>query len=186
MNKAVFLDRDGTINVEKNYLYRIEDFEFLPGVIAGLKRFTEAGYLLIIVTNQSGIARGYYTEEQYKTLEKWMLQQLEVENIEIAGVYYCPHLEDAPIEKYRGKCSCRKPQLGLFERAVAIHNIDLEHSIAVGDKIRDLAICKKSSTQGYLVYSDGVTDSGVTADNIHCVSGGIEQVADIVLKGENK
>ena len=77
MNKAVFLDRDGTINVEKNYLYRIDDFEFLPGVLEGLRRFKEAGYLLIIVTNQSGIGRGYYTEKQYKELETWMCDQLE-------------------------------------------------------------------------------------------------------------
>lgn len=184
MNKAVFLDRDGTINVEKNYLYRIEDFEFLPEVITGLKRLKEAGYLLIIVTNQSGIARGYYTEDQYKVLEEWMLQQLENEDITIDGVYYCPHLKDAPIEKYRINCNCRKPQLGMFERAVAEHDIDLQQSIAIGDKIRDLAICNVSGTQGYLVYCDDVIGDDSISENVHYVSGGINLVADIVLKGD--
>ena len=89
-NKAIFLDRDGTINVDKHYLYRVEDFEFLPGVIDALKMLQDAGYLLIVVTNQSGIARGYYTEEEYKQLEKWMNNELLNYEIHIAESYETP------------------------------------------------------------------------------------------------
>lgn len=153
MNKAVFLDRDGTINVEKNYLYRIVDFEFLPGVIEALKKFQELGYLLIIVTNQSGIARGYYTEEDLYNLNKWMCSELEREGIHITQVYYCPHLPDAQIERYRGECACRKPALGMYEQAIQDWNIDVTASIAIGDKLRDLVICKYTECRGYLIGS---------------------------------
>jgi D-glycero-D-manno-heptose 1,7-bisphosphate phosphatase len=150
MNKAVFLDRDGTINVEKNYLYKIEDFEFLPGVIEGLKLLQDAGYLLIIITNQSGIARGYYTEEDFNRLNNWMLNQLKENGVNISKVYYCPHLPDSPVEKYRKDCDCRKPKLGMFLQAVVDYNIDLCKSFAIGDKIRDCGICDKEC-HGYLI-----------------------------------
>lgn len=180
MKKAVFLDRDGTINVEKNYLYKIEEFEFLPGVIEGLKRFKMAGYLLIVLTNQSGIARGYYTENQYRILEKWMLNTLEKQRVVIDKVYYCPHLPDAEVEKYRKVCTCRKPGLGMFERAIQECKIDVSSSICVGDKMRDLALCENGITRGYLLYAN---DESTVSFNtkIHRVKGGILQVAEEVL-----
>ena len=130
MNKAIFLDRDGTINVEKHYLYKIEDFEFLPGVIAALKKLQDVGFLLIIITNQSGIARGYYSEEDFLKLNTWMLDELKRHDVFILDVYYCPHLPDASIDKYRKTCECRKPKLGMFDQAVIEHNIDLGHSFS--------------------------------------------------------
>lgn len=151
MNKAIFLDRDGTINVEKNYLYKIEDFEFLPGVIDALRQLQRAGYLLIIITNQSGIARGYYTEEDFRKLNEWMLTTLKGQGVTITDVYYCPHLPDTQIVEYRKNCNCRKPKLGLYEQAVREHNIDLSQSYAIGDKIRDCAICKTTDCQGFLI-----------------------------------
>ena len=151
MNKAVFLDRDGTINVEKNYLYKIEDFEFLPGVIDGLKLLQEAGFLLIIITNQSGIARGYYNEEDFDRLNHWMLEQLKNAGVIISRVYYCPHLPDAPVEMYRKDCDCRKPKLGMFDQAIRDYNIDISLSYAIGDKLRDCAVCENTSCKGFLV-----------------------------------
>ena len=150
-NKAVFLDRDGTINVEKHYLYKIEDFELLPSVVEGLKKLQEAGYLLIVITNQSGIARGYYTEEEYNRLNQHMLGVLESKGVYISDVFYCPHLPDAKIEKYRVDCNCRKPKLGMFYDAVKKWNIDLEQSWAIGDKERDLAICDGTGCRGIIV-----------------------------------
>ena len=88
--KIAFLDRDGTINKDKNYIYKIDDFEFLPGVISGLKKLQQNGFLLVIVTNQSGVARGYYKEEDIEVLHKWMFQELEKSGVSIAKVYYCP------------------------------------------------------------------------------------------------
>ena len=151
MNKAIFLDRDGTINVEKNYLFRKEDFEFLPGVIDALKKLQEAGYILIIITNQSGIARGYYTEKDFEILNRWMLSELKNRGVIIAKVYYCPHLPDAEVAEYRRDCECRKPKLGMYMQAVRDYDIDFWQSYAVGDKIRDCAICEKTNCKGYLI-----------------------------------
>lgn len=151
MNKAIFLDRDGTINVEKNYLYKIEDFEFLPGVIEGLKLLQNAGYILVIITNQSGIGRGYYTENDFDKLNRWMLDYLASKGINIAKVYYCPHLPDAKVEEYKKDCDCRKPGLGLYMQAINDFNIDVNSSYVIGDKIRDCAICLKTGCKGFLV-----------------------------------
>lgn len=151
MNKAVFLDRDGTINVDKAYLSKIEEFEYLPGVIQGLRMLQDAGFILIIVTNQSGIARGYYTEEDFLELNKWMLSDLRKKGIKIAKVYYCPHHPNGKIEKYKLDCNCRKPKLGMYEEAIEDFDIDLSRSFTIGDKIRDLAICEKTSCRGYLI-----------------------------------
>ena len=158
MNKAVFLDRDGTINVEKNYLFKIEDFEFLPGVIEALKLFQENGYKLIIITNQSGIARGYYTEEDFHKLNDWMIDTLKKYGIYIDAVYYCPHHPDAINQEYRMDCQCRKPNIGLFIKAAEEFNIDLSKSIAIGDKIRDCSICSTTSCSGYLIGNNESTD----------------------------
>ena len=158
MNKAIFLDRDGTINVEKNYLYKIEDFEFLPGVVEGLKLLQEAGYLLIIITNQSGIARGFYTEDDFLILNSWMLGVLKKSDVNITAVYYCPHLPDAHIEKYRKDCECRKPKLGLFNDAINEYDIDINNSFAIGDKVRDLEICFHSSCRGFLIGNNEKKD----------------------------
>lgn len=151
MNKAIFLDRDGTLNLEKHYLYKIEDFEWLPGVIEALRLLQDAGYLLIVVTNQSGIGRGYYTEEEYLELERWMRQALQKQGIRLTAVYHCPHLPDAQVEEYRKDCMCRKPKLGLFRQAMADWDIDVDGSYAIGDKIRDCALCAKTGCQGFLI-----------------------------------
>ena len=151
MNKAIFLDRDGTINVEKHYLYKVEDFEFLPGVVDALQQLHQAGYLLLVITNQSGIGRGYYTEEDFLKLNDWMVSDLKQQGVTITGVYFCPHLPDAQVEKYRKDCECRKPKLGMYRQAIADHDIDLSQSYAIGDKIRDCAICETTDCRGFLI-----------------------------------
>jgi len=113
-SKAVFLDRDGTINVDKAYVYKIADFEFLPGAKEALSLLADAGYRLVIITNQSGVARGYYTEDDVRVLHDWLLETLAREGIGIAGIYCCPHHPEAQIEAFRMDCGCRKPGLGLF------------------------------------------------------------------------
>ncbi len=150
--KAVFLDRDGTINVDKDYLYRIEDFEFIQGVIDALKIFQEKDYLPVIVTNQSGIARGYYSEEDLIKLNTWLTKRLEREDIFLGGIYYCPHLPDAPVKRYNCICDCRKPKTGLFYRAAQELDIDLNNSIVIGDRERDIELSKEiNGCRGYLV-----------------------------------
>lgn len=151
MRKTIFLDRDGTINVEKNYLYKIEEFEFLPGVLPALAKLQRLGYQLIVITNQSGIGRGYYTEAQYHILTDWMCDTLQKQGITLTAVYHCPHHPQAVIEAYRRDCDCRKPGLGLFWQAAREWQVDWAHSYAIGDKLRDCAICKQTACRGFLI-----------------------------------
>ena len=150
-NKAAFLDRDGTINVDKDYLYKTEDFEYLPNVIEGLRLLQAQGFLLVVITNQSGIARGYYTEEDFLRLDKWMQDDLRSKGVEIAASYYCPHLPNGAIKQYAIKCDCRKPKIGLFEKAIKELDLNPAQCIAIGDRQRDLCFCKEAGCRGYLV-----------------------------------
>ena len=138
MNKALFLDRDGVINVEKDYLFRIEDFEFIQGVFDTLRAYQDAGYLLIIVTNQAGIARGYYTEEDFRVLNRWMLKEFEKHGINITKVYYSPYHPENGTGAYKKDTSCRKPNPGMILTAAREFDIDLEQSLLVGDKESDI------------------------------------------------
>lgn len=151
MNKAIFLDRDGTINVEKQYLYKSEDFEFIHKAIDGMKLLQNAGFKLFVITNQSGIARGFFTEDEFHKLNDWMLKELRKNNVNISKVYYCPHLNNAKIEEYRIKCNCRKPLLGMYEKAIDEFSINLAESYAIGDKLRDCAICECTACRGFLI-----------------------------------
>ena len=188
MNKAIFLDRDGTINVEKHYLFKIEDFEFLPGAIAALKKLQDAGFLLIIITNQSGIARGYYSEGDFFKLNTWMLEELKWHDVIITDVYFCPHLPDANVERYRKACECRKPNLGMFEQAVVEHNIDIGRSFAIGDKLRDCVICEKTDCRGFLI---GAQEKDVVIEEVRsgkrrniCYATSLSDCADRIIKIE--
>lgn len=133
MKKALFLDRDGVINVEINYLHRIEDFQFINGVFDICRYYQDLDYIVIVVTNQSGISRGYYNEKDFDKLTTWMIKEFEKNSVEIKKVYYCPHHPDIT-----GECSCRKPKPGMLLEAAKEFNIDLKNSIIVGDKERDI------------------------------------------------
>ncbi|MDD5156424.1 D-glycero-beta-D-manno-heptose 1,7-bisphosphate 7-phosphatase [Sulfurimonas sp.] len=133
MNKALFLDRDGVVNIEINYLYKIEDFIFVDGIFELCKHYQELGYALFVVTNQSGIARGYYTDENFNTLTSWMIKEFLKHSIEIKKTYYCPHFPEIS-----GECSCRKPNSGMLLQARNEFDIDLENSILIGDKESDI------------------------------------------------
>lgn len=179
--KAIFLDRDGTINVEKNYLYKKEKFEFLEGSLDAMRQLYDSGFLLFVVTNQSGIARGFYTEDDFMELNRWMLEEMEKHGVKIAGVSYCPHHPDAKVERYRKNCECRKPATGLFRDIINEFGIDTSRSFAVGDKERDLSICMESDVRGFLLYSH----EEETVGNIRKIRGGLYEAAGIIL-GRNK
>jgi len=153
--KAVFLDRDGVINVDKGYLSRWEDFEFLPGAVDAMRRFVQAGYALVIVTNQSGLARGYYSVAQYEERASRIKGYLEQRGVHITGMYYCPHYKDGIIEELSIQCECRKPAPGMLLKAQSDYGLDMAHSILVGDKISDIQAANAAGVgRSYLVVSD--------------------------------
>ena len=135
--KAVFLDRDGVINIDKTYVYKIDDFEFVDGIFEVLKEFLKKGYKLFIVTNQSGIGRGYYSEDDFFKLTSYMLDKLKKEGIEITKVYHCPHSPES-------KCECRKPKPAMLLRAKEEFDVDMANSIMIGDKKSDIEAGKNA------------------------------------------
>lgn len=136
--KVAFLDRDGVINKEINYLSKIADFEYTENCIQGLKTLSSLGYRIIIVTNQAGIAKGYFNEKDYFILTNWYLNDLKLSEVEVLDVFYCPHHSDGVHELYSTDCNCRKPKPGLLAKAISKYDIDLKHSIMVGDKVSDV------------------------------------------------
>jgi len=141
-NKFILLDRDGVINVEKSYLYKIEDFEYEKNVIKGLHELRDLGYKFAIITNQSGIARGYYTEEDYLKLQDFIEKDLLKHGIKIEKSYFCPHHPNGT-GKYGIECNCRKPNTGNFELAINEFNIDTKNSFMIGDRPTDLIPAEK-------------------------------------------
>ncbi|SFV61346.1 D-glycero-D-manno-heptose 1,7-bisphosphate phosphatase [hydrothermal vent metagenome] len=131
MQKALFLDRDGVINIDNGYVYKQEDFIFNEGIFALLKIFIEQKYIIFIVTNQSGIARGYYSLKDFQKLSQWMLEIFATNNISIQSIEHCPHL---PTEY----CPCRKPRTGMIDKILREYSIDLNNSWLIGDKQSDI------------------------------------------------
>ena len=149
-NKFVLLDRDGVINVEKSYLHKIEDFEYEKNVVEGLLKLRDLGYRFAIITNQAGIARGYYTEEDYLKLQNFIEDDLMKKGIKIEKSYFCPHHPNVT-GKYGIECNCRKPNTGNFELAIKEFDIDVKNSFMIGDKITDLIPAEKLGITPVLV-----------------------------------
>ncbi len=136
--KAAFLDRDGVINEDYSYVYRKEDFHFLPGVFDACRMIRDKGYELIIATNQSGIGRGKYTVEEFESLCAWMQEVFAKEGCPFLAVYFCPHHPEEALGQYLQKCSCRKPEPGMILSAAEELNVDLKNSVLIGDKLSDM------------------------------------------------
>ncbi len=153
MKKCVFLDRDGNINIEVDYLYRTEDFTFEKGADEAIKIFNDLGYLVVVVTNQSGVARGYYNEDDLNKLHDYIDEELEKIGAKVDAYYYCPHHPTKGVGKYKIKCNCRKPELGMFLQAKKDFDIDFEKSIIVGDKISDVEAGLRLGMESILVRS---------------------------------
>jgi len=147
---AVFFDRDGVLNIDSGYTYRQQDFQWIPGAIETIKYFNEHDYLVFVVTNQSGIARGYYTEQDMYALHQFMNEQLSKQGAHIDAFYHCPHYPDAQDEQYRKNCTCRKPAPGMIEQAFGEWDIKKEQSFLIGDKPSDIQAAETSNMTGYL------------------------------------
>ena len=146
--KAAFLDRDGTIIKDVRYLSSIDDIELIPSSIELCKQLQELGYTLFIITNQSGVARGYYQEEDFHILTKWMLAQFNNRDIDILDVFFCPH---GP----KSTCKCRKPQPGMFLEARDKYDINLENSWMIGDKETDITAANAAGVNNTILVRSG-------------------------------
>ena len=173
---AAFLDRDGVINADHGYVVRWEEFELLPGVEAALQELQNLGYQLVIVTNQSGIGRGLYTELDFTALNQALKAHLDTNGIDIAGIYHCPHHPSEALGEYLQVCDCRKPAPGLLLAAMADLGIDPEQSIMVGDKPSDMEAALRAGVMRRFQVTTGAVEPGVMA---------VESLSDVVelLKG---
>ncbi len=162
MEKALFLDRDGIINQDCAYPYKPEQIIFTDGIFDLCKKAASKGYLLIVVTNQAGVAKGYFSEEDVVSLHQWMKTQFEERGIYIQAFYFCPFHPKALVEKYRKESDCRKPAPGMILQAAADYNIDITKSIMVGDKesdritlsgLRSVIVKSQYTREGYDVES---------------------------------
>ena len=138
LRRAAFLDRDGVINIDRGYVVRLEDFQFVGGVLEGARRLHEIGFLLVVTSNQSGIGRGLYTADEFQALTTWMRSKFLAAGAPLAGVYFCPHHPTEALGEYRRTCQCRKPAPGMLHSAAQDLGIDLRSSAMFGDKASDL------------------------------------------------
>lgn len=154
---AAFLDRDGVINLDHGYVHRWKDFAWVPGAVEAMRRLQAAGHALVIVTNQSGVARGLYGEADVLALGERLREHLHGEGIELDAIEYCPHLPAATVPTYAVDCECRKPAPGMILRAARRLGIDLERSVMVGDKRSDIEAAHRAGVgQAFLVATNGM------------------------------
>ncbi len=151
MKKAIFLDRDGTIIADKGFVHKKEDLELLPGVAQAIKMAKEAGFLVVVVTNQSGVARGFFSEKEVRDFNAHLKRTLAEQGAEIDAFYYCPHHPQAPLADYRLECNCRKPRPGMLLRAAQEMGINLSQSWMIGDSPRDVEAGKRAGCKTLLL-----------------------------------
>lgn len=150
LKPAVFLDRDGVINVDKGYVCRKEDLAWVPGAVEAIRYFNEQHRLVIVITNQGGIARGFYQESDVLTLHRYMNDELNKQAAHIDAFYYCPHHAGGIVAGYSRECDCRKPRPGMIVRAMAEWQIDGSRSFMIGDKDTDVQAAQAAGIAGYL------------------------------------
>ncbi len=180
--RAVFLDRDGTINVEKDYLYKVEDFEFIAGAPEAIRALKNAGFLVIVVTNQSGVARGYYELDDVACLHEHIQAELAKHNIAIDAFYVCPHHPEKGLGEYLRSCNCRKGAPGMLLQAAAEYNVDLSHSYMVGDKIADIEAADNAGCKPIMVKTGyGQRDCDKLAEGVPLCDD-LAEVAKLILE----
>lgn len=170
----MFLDRDGVINVDIGYLHRPEDCVFVPGIFELVRVARKEHYEVLVVTNQAGIARGYYSEQTFAAFTAWMLEQFVKEGAPITQVYHCPHHPEAGVGPYRVACACRKPAPGMLLQAAADHHIDTHASVMVGDTLSDMQAARAAGVGRLFLLGEGAAACTGTA------SSGVVHVSDLM------
>ena len=145
---AIFFDRDGVLNVDVGYLYKIEDFQWIDGAIEAIKYYNDKDYYVFVITNQSGVARGFYTEIDIHKLHNWMNQELAKYGAHIDEFFYCPHHVKGIIKEYSFDCECRKPKIGMIKKAVDKYDVQLDSSLLIGDKDSDIECAENAGIKG--------------------------------------
>ena len=189
VNKAVFLDRDGTVNEEVGYLRDIDKLVLIPGVAGAIRRLSDAGFKIVLVTNQSGVARGYFPEALVHEAHARLDEMLKQEGARIDAVYYCPHHPTAGNSRYTVDCDCRKPRTGLLDRAARDMDINVSHSYMVGDKWSDVELGQRAGAITILVQSGFSHDDPGNKRPAHVkdpdfVAGTLREAADWILERE--
>jgi len=178
LRPAAFIDRDGTVIDEREYLADPAGVVILPGAIAGLKTLMDEGFALVLVTNQSGIARGYYTVDDYAAVAARLSEMLEAEGVQVEGTYFCPHHPDVT-----GPCDCRKPATGMYRQAAAALGLDLERSSYIGDKLSDVLPALELGGRGVLVRTGyGRELEAEAPDAVHVVDD-LQAAAALIVSG---
>jgi D-glycero-D-manno-heptose 1,7-bisphosphate phosphatase len=154
LKQAIFLDRDGVINIDRGYVHRKEDFCWVDGAIEAIRQFNELDYLVFVVTNQGGIARAFYTEQNVLDLHNWLQSELNKQGAHIDQFYYCPHHVEGSVPEHSHVCNCRKPEPGMILTAAREWPVDLSRSVMIGDKPSDMEAAKRAGVKGYL-FSGG-------------------------------
>jgi D-glycero-D-manno-heptose 1,7-bisphosphate phosphatase len=162
MNKALFIDRDGVINVDKVHVCRIDQFEFTDGIFDLCRKYSESGYLIVIITNQAGIAKGLYTLNDFQILMSWVVKQFEEQGIRIEKVYHCPHHPE-----FTGPCSCRKPEPGMILSAIREMGLQIAECVLIGDKESDLEAGRRAG----IPDSNMLLIDGTPKDNLGILPG---------------
>jgi D-glycero-D-manno-heptose 1,7-bisphosphate phosphatase len=182
MRPAVFIDRDGTINEQRGYINHISRFVLLPGVAKAISLLNKHNHLVVVISNQSGVAKGYFPITFVKEIHEFMEQELEKGNAHVDGIYFCPHHPDGVVPEYSRECTCRKPDVGLIKQATSALDIDMERSYVIGDRFLDIEFAHNVQLPGILVltgygkgelqYSKphaGITPACVAEDLLHAV-----------------
>jgi D-glycero-D-manno-heptose 1,7-bisphosphate phosphatase len=167
--RALFLDRDGVVNEEVGYLHRIEDVRFIDGIFSLCRTASRLGYRLIVVTNQAGIARGFYTEDDFESLMKWMREALRAEGVELDAVYYCPFHPEHGIGKYRREHDDRKPGTGMLRRAAREFDLSLADSVMVGDRCSDIAAANSAGLRKVFLIKGTEAECSGTFDPVEAL-----------------
>ena len=183
MQKAVFLDRDGVINIDYGYIGQIERFDIIKGTALALKKFKDMGYLTVLVTNQSGIARGKYTYSDFLKVTSFMQANLPLYDACFDGIYCCPHHESANVEQYRVSCECRKPKPGMFYSAERDLKIDLHHSVMIGDHATDLFAARRAGISSLFLIGEHLKEESPLCPEAICYKT-IGEVVEFIRKNQ--
>ena len=148
--KLCLLDRDGVLNIDKDYLHKAEEVEWVPGSLEAIAWLNRQGFKVVVVTNQSGVARGFFTEDTVRKLHDWMTVEVRKAGGDIAAFYYCPHLPGAAVKQYDVDCECRKPKPGMIVQALRDFNVQPDNAFLIGDNPRDVEAAEAAGVTGFL------------------------------------